>query len=169
MIEWNKSNLWVKLSRIWYAKILTQALPNLIHESIIWQFVKNFVSIVTFALCITYTYWTLVDARVKKDKHLENQKCHFGWLTLRIHPFLPKCFFTFLVAVAHGATVAASGAAHGDTVAKQHSGDMAVKWRASVRGGMAHTLACSAARRGARTAARRLWRRPAMNFKILRH
>jgi hypothetical protein len=32
-----------------------------------------------------------------------------------------------LVAVAHGATVAASGAAHGNTVAKQHSGDMAVK------------------------------------------
>ena len=78
MIEWNNSNLWVKLSRICYAKILTQALPNLIHESIIWQFVKNFVSIVTFALCITHTWWTLADARVKRDKHLENRKCHFG-------------------------------------------------------------------------------------------
>ena len=31
---------------------------------------------VTFALSITYTYWTLVDARVKKDDHLENQKCY---------------------------------------------------------------------------------------------
>ena len=44
----------------------------------IWQFVKHFVSIVTFALSITYTYWTLADVRVKKDEHLENQKCHFG-------------------------------------------------------------------------------------------
>ena len=31
---------------------------------------------VTFALSITYTYWTLVDAWVKKDEHLENQKCY---------------------------------------------------------------------------------------------
>ena len=46
----------------------------------IWQFVKNFVSIVTFALCITYTNWTLSDTRVKKDEHLESQKCHFGSL-----------------------------------------------------------------------------------------
>ena len=36
----------------------------------IWQFV----SIVTFALSITYTYCTQADARVKKDEHLENQK-----------------------------------------------------------------------------------------------
>ena len=40
----------------------------------IWQLV----SIVTFALSITYTYWTLADARVKKDETLGNQKCHFG-------------------------------------------------------------------------------------------
>ena len=66
------------LCKICYAKILTQALPNLILESMIWQFVKHFVSIVTFALSITYTYWTLADVRVKKDEHLENQKCHFG-------------------------------------------------------------------------------------------
>ena len=39
----------------------------------IWQFVKHFVSIVTFALSITYTYWTLADVRVKKGEHLENQ------------------------------------------------------------------------------------------------
>ena len=38
----------------------------------IWQFV----SIVTFALSITDTYWTLADAWVKKDEHLENQKCY---------------------------------------------------------------------------------------------
>ena len=68
----------MRLSRIWNAKILTQALPTLIHESKILQFVKNFVSIVFFVFCITYTYWTLVDAWMKKDKHLENQKCHFG-------------------------------------------------------------------------------------------
>ena len=36
------------------------------------------VSIVTFSLYITYTYWTLEDAQVKKDEHLENQKCYFG-------------------------------------------------------------------------------------------
>ena len=58
-----------------YAKILTQALPNQILESTIWQFVKKY-SI--FALSITYTYWTLADAYVKKSEHLENQKCHFG-------------------------------------------------------------------------------------------
>ena len=53
---------------------------------------------------------------------------------------------------AGGAAVAAaadtSGVAHGDTSVKQYSGDMAVKWRASARGSMAHTLACRAASRG---------------------
>ena len=44
----------------------------------IWQFVKNVVSIVTFAASITHTYWTLEDARVKKDEHLESQKFYFG-------------------------------------------------------------------------------------------
>ena len=39
---------------------------------------KNFVIIVTFALSITYKYWTLADARVKKDYHLENQKMLLG-------------------------------------------------------------------------------------------
>ena len=42
MIEWNNSNLWVKLFRICYAKIITQALPNLILESMICQFVKKY-------------------------------------------------------------------------------------------------------------------------------
>ena len=55
----------------------------------IWQFVKNFVctyilgkpewpNMLTFGLPITYTYWTLADARVKKDEHLENQKCYLN-------------------------------------------------------------------------------------------
>ena len=39
---------------------------------------KNFVIIVTFALSITYKYWTLADARVKKDEHSDNQKRYFG-------------------------------------------------------------------------------------------
>ena len=45
----------------------------------IWQFVKNiwgkpeWPNMLTFGLPITYTYWTLADARVKKDEHLENQ------------------------------------------------------------------------------------------------
>ena len=71
MIEWNSSSLWVKLSRIGYAKIVTPALPNLIHESIIWQFVKkkDFVSKVSKAL-----------KQMKKDKHLENQKCYIGFI-----------------------------------------------------------------------------------------
>ena len=34
-----------------------------------WQFVWLF-----FALSITYKNWTLVDAWVKKDRHLENKK-----------------------------------------------------------------------------------------------
>jgi hypothetical protein len=29
---------------------------------------------VTFTLSFDYTFWTLVDARVKKDKHLEIEK-----------------------------------------------------------------------------------------------
>ena len=45
-----------------------------------------------------------MDAQVKKDKQLENQKCHFGskyyFYYLRVYPFLPGGFFTFLVA--HG-------------------------------------------------------------------
>ena len=67
---------------------------------------KNFVIIVTFALSITYIYWTLADAWVKKDEHLINQKCYmdpsniFDFLNVR--PFSPRGFFTFLVAVAHG-------------------------------------------------------------------
>ena len=44
-------------------------------EYMIWQFVREtFVSMVIFALSITYKNWTLVDAWVKKDRHLENKK-----------------------------------------------------------------------------------------------
>ena len=72
----------------------------------IWLFVRHFVSIVTFALSITYTYWTLADAQVKKDEHLENQKCHFGSMYhfdfLNVCPFSTRSFFTFFVAMAHG-------------------------------------------------------------------
>ena len=73
----------------------------------IWQFVKNFENIVTCCLSNTYTLWTLVDGRVKKDEHLENQKRHFGSMyyfhLLNVGPFPPRGFFTFLIAVAHGA------------------------------------------------------------------
>ena len=55
------SKLWVKLSRICYANILIQASP---HDSQIWFWNPWF----AFTLSITYTYWTLVDARVKKDE-----------------------------------------------------------------------------------------------------
>ena len=47
-----------------------------------------------------------MDARVKKDEYLENQKV--TWTLnkifdfLKVHPFSPKGFFTFLVALAHG-------------------------------------------------------------------
>ena len=63
--------------------------------------------IVTFVLSITYPYWTLAYPRVKKDEHLENQKRHFGSMyyfqLLDVSPFPPRGFFTFLIAVAHGA------------------------------------------------------------------
>jgi hypothetical protein len=58
-------------------------------------------------LHITYTYGVLGDAWVKKDKHLENQKCYMDPSNIfdfpNVHPFSPRGFFTFLVNVAHGA------------------------------------------------------------------
>ena len=79
---------------------------TLILEYMIMTLCKNFVSTATFALSITYTNWTLVDVRVKKDKYLENQNVTFSpcniFHFIKVHPFLPKGFFTFLVAVAHG-------------------------------------------------------------------
>ena len=42
------------------------------------EFLMDYGSVVTFALSFDYTYWTLADARVKKDKHLEIQKKMFG-------------------------------------------------------------------------------------------
>jgi hypothetical protein len=73
----------------------------------IWQFVKHFVSLVTFYLFITYTFWTLADARVKKEKYLENQNVTLGpcniFYFIKVRPFLPRGFFTFFVALAHGA------------------------------------------------------------------
>ena len=54
MIEWNNSNLLVKLSKICYAKILIQALP---HESQIWFWmIWQFLSRVTFALSYLLTH-----------------------------------------------------------------------------------------------------------------
>ena len=35
-------------------------------------------NIVTFGLCITYTYWALADAWVKKDEYLENGKFYMN-------------------------------------------------------------------------------------------
>ena len=49
-----------------------------------------------------------MDARVKKDEHLENQ--NVTWTPnnifdfLNVRPFLPGGFFTLLAVVAHGAT-----------------------------------------------------------------
>ena len=76
MIEWNKSNLWAYLE--FGMKKSYLKLYQLLFTAKIWQFVKKFVNIVTFALYITYTYRTLADARVKKDKHLENQNVILG-------------------------------------------------------------------------------------------
>ena len=76
MLEWNNSNLWVKLSKICYSKILIQALPHDSQNLILEFMIVQFVSIVIFALAIIYTYWTLVNARVKEDKHLEDQECY---------------------------------------------------------------------------------------------
>ena len=53
----------------------------------------------------SYTYWTLEDARVKENEHLENQNVILGpsniFDFLNIHPFSPGGFRTFLVALAH--------------------------------------------------------------------
>jgi hypothetical protein len=74
----------------------------LILESINWRFGKKIVSVVTFALSINHIYW------VKKDEHLLITKnaslnpCKF-YFFLNVQTFLPRGFFTFLVAVAHGA------------------------------------------------------------------
>ena len=70
----------------------------------IWQFI----SIITYVLYITYTYWTLVDARVKKDEHFENKKKNVTWTPnnifdfLNFHPFSLEGFFTVSIVVAHG-------------------------------------------------------------------
>ena len=53
-------------------------------------------------LSFDYTVWTIVDARVKKDEHLEIQTILlFGPQVtfLNFHPFSPGGFFTFLVAL----------------------------------------------------------------------
>ena len=44
-----------------------------------------------------------MDARVKKDEHLENKNvtCTLNNI-FDVRPFSPKGFFTFLVGVAHG-------------------------------------------------------------------
>jgi hypothetical protein len=64
------------------------------------------VILVTFALPFIYTYWTLVDARVKKDEHFESQKYYleskYFFDFLNVHPLSPGGFFTFLIALAHG-------------------------------------------------------------------
>ena len=52
---------------------MTHKFDSVIHDMTVCK--KNFVSIVTFALSVTYSYWTLADAHVKKDEYLENQKC----------------------------------------------------------------------------------------------
>jgi hypothetical protein len=52
---------------------MTHKLDSVIHDLAVCK--KNFVNIVTFGLSITYTSWTLADARVRKDEHLEIQKC----------------------------------------------------------------------------------------------
>ena len=61
--------------------------------------------LVTFALSFIHTYCTLV----KKDEHFENQKRYLGsffffyYYFLNVHPLSPGGFFTFLIALAHGA------------------------------------------------------------------
>ena len=57
---------------------MTHIFDSGIHDLAVCFEKKNFVCIATFALSITFTYWTLVDAWVKKDEHFENQKCYFG-------------------------------------------------------------------------------------------
>ena len=74
MVSWQNgtmcnSNLWVKLPRICYAKILIQAyhMTHKFDSEFDDLAVCKYICIVTFALPIPYTYSTVVDATVKKD------------------------------------------------------------------------------------------------------
>ena len=62
--------------------------------------------LVTFALSFIHTYWTLVDALVKKDEHFENQKCYMGskyfFDSLNVHPLSHGGFFKLLITLAYG-------------------------------------------------------------------
>ena len=51
---------------------MTHKLDSGIHDLAVCKYMY----VVTFALFITYTYWTLVDAQAKTDRHSENQKCY---------------------------------------------------------------------------------------------
>ena len=82
MIEQNNSNFELcKLYRICYAKSqfrlyhMTYKFDSVIHDLAVC---KNFVNIVTFGLSVTCTYRTLLNACVKKDEHLENQKYYLN-------------------------------------------------------------------------------------------
>ena len=69
--------------------------------------IHDLANIVTFCLSITYIYWTIADAQVIKEEHfrklkiLLEPKVTFDFLN--VHPLSPGGFFTFSVAVAHGA------------------------------------------------------------------
>ena len=54
---------------------MTYKFDSVIHDLAVC---KNFVNIVTFGLSVTCTYWTLLNACVKKDEHLENQKYYLN-------------------------------------------------------------------------------------------
>ena len=66
MFDWNPRI-------VFYAKILTL---TFLHDSLVLFWNPLFDNIVTFVLSFDYTDWTIVDARVKKDEHLEIQTIH---------------------------------------------------------------------------------------------
>ena len=54
---------------------MTHKFNSVIHDLAVC---KKLCEYSNFDLSTTYTYWTLADAPVKKDKHLENQKYYLN-------------------------------------------------------------------------------------------
>ena len=70
MIEWNISN-----SSFFADNISSKVKEQLYAAATIKRYkILGCIGIVTFALSIIYTYWIVVDARVKKEDNFQNRK-----------------------------------------------------------------------------------------------
>ena len=122
-MEWNNSNLWFKLSRICYEKILTQAVPNLILESMIWQFVKHCVIVVTFA-----SYLHILDSSRclgEKGRTFRKSKTsiwvHVIFSSSKCSSFLTQRFLYIFGSCGPWCAIAATAALHAATALQSKS------------------------------------------------